>query len=129
MAIRVWNVLKPRPVFAYSSLAVVAHALGDDSVSVIADARRESWHHYRIGEGLRRMPAPALTGTLVTPENFRNWSSLPAAVRRVPYSLAEILPKCADVDLMLETTAPDAFLHEEPSYITWTPRIHRAPSR
>src|SRR5205085_2213208 len=29
MAIRTWNVLKPRPVFAYSSLAVVAHALAD----------------------------------------------------------------------------------------------------
>ena len=33
-----------------------------------------------------------------------------------------------DADLFRATDAPDAFLHEEPSYATWTPQIHRAPS-
>ena len=129
MALRAWNVLNPRPMFAYSSLALVAHALGRDDLAVIADARRDSWHHYQIGRGLRRVEASTLTGELVTPEGFRHWSPLPAHVKRVPYSMAELLPRVADVDLFLPTDAPDAFLHEEPSYVTWTPQIHRAPSR
>jgi tRNA threonylcarbamoyladenosine biosynthesis protein TsaB len=128
MALRTWNVLKPRPMFAYSSLAIVAHALGRTDAGVIADARRDSWHHYQIGRGLRRVEATSLSGELITPEGFRNWSTLPANVQRVPYSLAGMLPRIADADLFLATDAPDAFLHEEPSYVTWTPQIHRAPS-
>ena len=128
MALRTWNVLRPRAMFGYSSLAIVAHALGRREVSVIADARRDTWHHYQIGGGLRRIEAANLRGELVTPDGFRNWSALPATVQRVPYSLAEILPRIADEDLFLRTEAPDAFLHEEPSYVTWTPQIHRAPS-
>jgi tRNA threonylcarbamoyladenosine biosynthesis protein TsaB len=128
MALRTWNVLKPRPMFAYSSLSMVAHALGRAGAGVIADARRETWHHYEIGRGLRRVPAAQLNGDLVTPEGFRHWSVLPASVSRVPYSLADLLPKVAEADLFLPTTEPDAFLHEEPSYVTWTPQIHRAPA-
>jgi len=127
MALRTWCVLEPRPVFAYCSLAVVAHAIGRNDVGVIADARREAWHHYQIGRGLRRVPATELDGDLVMPENFRAWAPLPANVRHVPYALAELWPRVADVDLLMETNAPDAFLHEEPSYVTWTPQIHRAP--
>jgi tRNA threonylcarbamoyladenosine biosynthesis protein TsaB len=129
MAIRTWCVLKPRPVFAYASLALVAHALGRESVSVIADARRDSWHHFQIGRGLRRLPTADLSGALVTPEGFRNWTPLPSGVERVPYNIAELLPRVADVDLFLATDAPDAFLHEEPSYVTWTPQVHQAPAR
>jgi tRNA threonylcarbamoyladenosine biosynthesis protein TsaB len=129
MAIRVWNVLKPRPIFAYASLSVVAHGFADRGVRVIADARRETWHHYRIGEGLQRGGAADLSGDLVTPENFRSWSALPPGVRHVPYRLDAILPPIADEDLMRETLAPDAFLHEEPSYVTWTPQVHRAPAK
>lgn len=127
MAIRTWNVLSLRPVFAYQSLAVVAHALGNPEVSVIADARRESWHTFRRGGKLRRVPAAGLEGELVTPDTFRHWSALPAGVVRVPYALPELLAKIADADLFRATDEPDAFLHEEPSYVTWTPQIHRAP--
>jgi tRNA threonylcarbamoyladenosine biosynthesis protein TsaB len=127
MALRTWNVLKPRPVFAYCSLALVAHALGREEVTVIADARREAWHAYQIGRGLRRVPASELHGELIMPENFRNWSALPPSVGRVPYSVAELLPRAGDIDLFQPTDAPDAFLHEEPSYVRWTPQIHRAP--
>jgi tRNA threonylcarbamoyladenosine biosynthesis protein TsaB len=67
------------------------------------------------------------TAELVTPENFRNWTPLPGGVRRVPYALAELLPRTAEADLFQPTDAPDAFLHEEPSYVMWTPQIHRAP--
>ena len=59
---------------------------------------------------------------------FRNWSAIPAGVTRVPYSLAELLPRVPDAELFTATEAPDAFLHEEPSYVTWTPQIHRAPA-
>lgn len=127
MAIRTWNVLKPRPVFAYHSLAVVAHALNRPAATIIADARRDSWHCATLDSTLRRVPAAELAGELVMPEGFRHWSTLPAGVSRSPYVLADLLPAIADRDVFRPTDAPDAFLHEEPSYATWTPQIHRAP--
>jgi tRNA threonylcarbamoyladenosine biosynthesis protein TsaB len=126
MALRTWNVLATRPVFAFQSLALVAAALGDPQLTLIADARRESWHALRLGGKLQRLPTSELQGALATPENFRNWSALPAGVKSVSYALAELLPKIPDADLFRATDAPDAFLHEEPSYVTWTPQIHRA---
>lgn len=127
MALRTWGVFAPRPIFSYRSLALVARALGEGDVSVIADARRDSWHVLRCGGNIQRVPTADLVGKLATPEHFRNWTPLPAGVARVPYSLAELLPRVADADLFTETAAPDAFLHEEPNYVTWTPQIHRAP--
>lgn len=128
MAVRTWGVLRPRPVFAYCSLAIVAHALGRPGAAVIADARRDSWHHYRIGSGLRRLSVMEPSDELLMPENFRHWSALPPGVATVPYRLAELIPCVADCDLLRETADPDAFLHEEPSYVTWTPQIHRSPT-
>ena len=129
MALRTWCVLGPRPVFAYSSLAVVAHALRRPDVGVIADARRDSWHHYQMGHGLHRKAAAELGGELVMPANFRHWSTLPCPVATVPYQLESLLPLVWDEELLHATDAPDAFLHEEPSYVAWTPQIHRAPPR
>lgn len=128
MAIRTWNVIKPRPVFTYCSLAIVAHTLARPELSVIADARRELWHRFSLGGTLQRVPAAELSGELVTPENFRHWSQAPAGLTQVPYSLPSLLPCVLEADLFRETQAPDAFLHEEPSYVTWTPKIHRAPT-
>ena len=127
MALGTWNVLEARPVFAYSSLALVAHAIGRPELSIIADARRDAWHHYQIGVGLRRVPATDLRGALAMPEGFRNWSTLPMQTKSVPYSVGNLIPQAMDTDLFLETVAPDAFLHEEPNYVTWTPRIHQPP--
>jgi tRNA threonylcarbamoyladenosine biosynthesis protein TsaB len=127
MALRTWNVLQPRPTFAYCSLAIVAHALGRPDVAVIADARRNAWHEYRVGHGLRRALAEDLAGELVMPASFRHWAPLPGKVASAPYALESLLPKVWDVDLLHESAAPDAFLHEEPSYVEWTPQIHRAP--
>ena len=127
MAIRTWHVLKSRPVFSYHSLAIVAHALRRPELTVIADARRDAWHSIRLGSSLHRLRTIELQGLLVTPDGFRHWTALPADVRTVPYELAELLPRIQDADLFSATDAPDAFLHEEPSYVTWTPRIHRAP--
>ena len=30
-------------------------------------------------------------------------------------------------DLLRPAPLPEAFLHEDPAYVTWTPQIHRAP--
>ncbi len=128
MAVRTWQALAPRPAFAYSSLALAAHALGRRDVSLIADARRDSWHRYRLEEGLRRIPAAELSGELVMPEGFRHWSEPPPRAGSVAYNLAELFPRAGDAALFHETKEPDAFLHEEPSYAAWTPQIHRAPA-
>lgn len=127
MALRTWNVLTPRALFAYHSLAVVAASLDRPNVTVIADARRESWHAISKGPALRRIPVGELAGDLAMPEGFRHWSSLPAGVTMTPYSLDDLLPRVIDADLFRATEAPDAFLHEEPNYAAWTPQIHRAP--
>jgi len=63
------------------------------------------------------------------PEHFRHWSPLPAGVTRVPYAVGEMLPRILDADIFRAADAPDALLHEEPSYATWTPQIHRAPTK
>jgi tRNA threonylcarbamoyladenosine biosynthesis protein TsaB len=127
MAIRAWRVLNEKPTFSYHSLELVAHALGRNELNIIADARRDTWHCVSLGSPLRRVPTSKLTGELAMPDGFRNWTPLPPSASRVSYSLAELLPRILDVDLMRASDAPDAFLHEEPSYVTWTPRIHRAP--
>jgi tRNA threonylcarbamoyladenosine biosynthesis protein TsaB len=129
MALRTWNVIAPKPVFSFQSLALVARAPGRADVTVIADARRDSWHVFARGGPLRRVPAAELTGPLAMPEHFRHWSPLPAGVERVPYSLETLLPATADADLFRATAAPDAFLHEEPSYAPWAPQIHRPPTK
>jgi tRNA threonylcarbamoyladenosine biosynthesis protein TsaB len=129
MALRTWCVLRPRPVFAYHSLALVAHAAADPGVAIILDARRDSWHHYQLGQGLRRIATASLPpGRYVTPAHFRHWSALPAKVTEVPYLLAHLLAQTMETPLLRPVEEPDAFLHEEPNYLTWTPQVHRAPS-
>ena len=128
VALRTWSLLRARPVFAYSSLAVVAHALHRPEVGVIVDARRDSWHLYRTGTGLQRVATAALAGELIMPEHFRHWFPRPPSVGTTSYDLSQILPQVETLDLFRPTDAPDAFLAEEPSYVTWTPHIHRAPS-
>lgn len=128
VALRVWRVLNPSArLYAYQSLNLVAHALNRPELNVIADARRDSWHAARLGEPLRRVPAAALAGELVMPENFRHWTPLPAGLAKTGYSLATLLPAVSDADLFRESPEPDAFLHEDPSYQTWRPQIHQAP--
>ena len=128
MALRVWQVLNPdAAVYSYQSLALVAHTLPGPAASVIADARRDAWHVAHVGAPLRRVPTADLAGDFVMPEHFRHWTPLPAHVRRTPYDLADLLPRTAGADLFRPTPAPDAFLHEEPDYATWTPQVHQKP--
>jgi len=133
MAIRTWLALRGRPVFSYQSLALVAHALARKGVSVISDARRNAWHCTTVDEtgrllALRRLPTEALRGPLVMPEGFRHWSALPAGgVEPTRYDLETLLPAIADKEVFRATAEPDAYLHEEPSYLAWTPKVHQAP--
>ena len=129
MALRVWDALGQRPLFAYVGLAVVARAVGRPEVGIIADARRGLWHCLHMGGPLLRVPAAELSGELMTPEGFRHWEALPPGTATAPYDLATLFssPAVADADLFRETREPDAFLHQEPSYAKWVPQIHRAP--
>jgi tRNA threonylcarbamoyladenosine biosynthesis protein TsaB len=137
VALRTWNVLQPRPLYSFCSLALLAHALrrsGETApFSVIADARRDSWHCVTVDSAgavspLRRAAAASLVGPLSMPEGFRHWSTPPPDLRIVPYEPPLLFAQLTDIPLFAETKAPDAFLHEEPVYQTWTPQIHRAPA-
>lgn len=137
VAIRTWSMLKARPVFAYCSLQLVAsyqlHQGAAKPFSVIADARRESWHRLTVDSdgclgALERVKPDALSGQLLLPEHFRTWASVPTGARTVPYAVSLMIEALATAPLFNETPEPDAFLHEEPTYQTWTPRVHRAPS-
>jgi tRNA threonylcarbamoyladenosine biosynthesis protein TsaB len=127
MALRTWNVLQSRPIYRYYSLELVAQALAQPDAQIIADARRDTWHRFVLGGRLERVPATDLSGRLLMPDGFRHWTPLPPDVSRTSYTLAGLLTAASDADLFSLTEAPDAYLHEEPSYRTWTPQIHRAP--
>lgn len=127
MALRTWLLLRPATVHAYFSLELISHALPQPAPQVVADARRESWHVYTREKGLRRLPVAELPGSCVMPRGFRHWSTPPAHATLVSYDLQELLPRVWNVPILFPSSEPDAFLHEEPGYVTWTPRIHRAP--
>jgi tRNA threonylcarbamoyladenosine biosynthesis protein TsaB len=129
VALRMWNVLKARPTYSFQSLAVAAQGVGREDATLIADARRSLWHRYKLGGVLERVSAPDLSGELLSPEGFRHWDAMPAGTSLVSYDLASLLalPAVAYADLFSADAEPDAFLHEEPSYVKWTPQIHRAP--
>lgn len=124
MAVRTWCTLTPRPCFAYQSLPLLALATGRP---VVSDARRERWHLAVASASLTLVSPNAIPPHALTPAEFRAWSTLPAGVAPVNYDLASLLPRVADQELFHSAPEPDAFLHEAPSYATWTPQIHRAP--
>ncbi len=135
MALRTWQVLKPRPAYAYQGLAVAGRLVWTQSprgFAVIADARRDTWHVQPIGADgrlapLQRVAAAALPpGELLTPENFRAWAPplRPAAI--CSYDLAKIFPTLGDGDYFRPVEAPDSFQHEAPEYKKWSAQVHSA---
>ncbi|HTO04291.1 MAG TPA: peptidase M22, partial [Opitutus sp.] len=84
MALRTWNVLAPKPTFSYHGLELLAHSIGRSDLTFIADARRDTWHSFKLGSGLQRVPTAELAGELATPEGFRHWSTLPSTAAQVP---------------------------------------------
>jgi tRNA threonylcarbamoyladenosine biosynthesis protein TsaB len=126
-ALRTWTTLRPRAVYTYQSLDLVAQALNRPEVTIIADARRQLWHAQVVGQPLRRVPKDELTAPLLMPAGFRHWSELPPEVETTPYDLAALFASAVEVDLLRPCDEPDAFLHSDPEYKTWTPQVHRAP--
>ena len=98
--------------------------------TVIADARRETWHCQRIDARgnlslLERRPAADLpAGEWLTPENFRAWTKPPQPAGNCSYDLARIFSTLHDGDFFHAVEAPDAFQHEAPEYKKSPARIH-----
>jgi tRNA threonylcarbamoyladenosine biosynthesis protein TsaB len=129
VALRTWRVINPSAAtYTYQSLDLVARSLGRPELSVIADARRDTWHVSQLGQALRRVPSAELAGECVMPEHFRHWTPLPTALGSTHYEIATLLGTLSDAEVFRAVTEPDAFSHEEPSYVTWTPQIHQAPA-
>jgi tRNA threonylcarbamoyladenosine biosynthesis protein TsaB len=126
-ALRTWLVIRPRPVYRYHSLTMVARSLRQPALQVIADARRGLWHRCTGTGPLERVAAAELGAGLVMPAGFRHWAPLPGTVSEVAYHLPALLAATEDEELFTATSQPDAFLHEEPSYATWSPHVHRSP--
>ena len=136
MAIRTWQSEIPRPAYRYQSLALAAHFASAQKPShrfaVIADARRESWHCQTVEvdgrmSALQRLPLADLPRLeLLTPENFRMWSVLPASVTTCSYDLQKLFSSAAQGDYFQPTAAPDAFQHEAPDYKKWSAHTHSA---
>jgi tRNA threonylcarbamoyladenosine biosynthesis protein TsaB len=136
MALRTWTELpraRPLRVFAYRSLALVAADLlaGGETAPfhVCCDARREMWNVVSVSaDGAIANVRRSTTGDLprddrprFVPESFPHWQPLPADARPVPYRprlLAELASRFA---LLQESSAPDAFMTELPTYRTWSP--------
>lgn len=134
MALRTWQALQPRPVYAYQSLALAARdewaRQPPRSFAVIADARRDAWHVQLVEESgglpaLRRLPTTELpAGELFTPENFRAWSAAPRPLATCRYDLAAIFPALGETDLFRPVDAPAAFEHDAPEYRKWSAQVH-----
>jgi len=132
ISIRVWRESFDRPVYAYRSLELVAETVRGIEATVIADARRDTWHAVAFGptgerDELKRVETTQLAGRLFTPERFRTWSTPPPGVQTTSYALDRLFPQIETRLLFRETNSPDAFTHDPPAYVTWTPLIHRAP--
>jgi tRNA threonylcarbamoyladenosine biosynthesis protein TsaB len=132
-SVRVWRVVRPGlPLYSYLSLPLLATHPDALNTAVIADARRDTWHAVRPGASIiERIPGNSLAaaGPLTTPASFRRWSPLPVEnpPRELPYHPATLLAATPDSDLFADAPGPDAFAHEQPSYVTWTPQVHQAP--
>jgi tRNA threonylcarbamoyladenosine biosynthesis protein TsaB len=137
MAVRTWQVLKPRPAFSYQSLVLIAHEIrrssGDAPFSVIADARRDTWHRVSVSaagiEPLQRTASTQLAASgerLVQPAAFRSWTPSPRTVVNCPYDVAALVAAHANTELFTAAATPDAFQHELPEYKKWSAQMHSA---
>ncbi len=135
MALRTWSVLRPRACFSYQSLVVAArHEWRHQPrpFTVVADARRDSWHAVTVAADgslspLQRLPTSALpSADLFTPEHFRAWTPAPAHLQTCTYDLARVYAQLGEDDLFRESASPDAFQAEAPDYRKWSAQVHSA---
>lgn len=133
MAIRTWVALRGRPVYAYHALELAAAAHGRADTAFIADARRGEWHWCQPGRAPERVReadlvprAQAENVSLATLEGFRAWAPLPPGTRQARYDIGEAWKIAAEQPLLSPCPEPDALLAAEPTYLRWTPQLHRA---
>lgn len=134
MALRTWQILKLRPTFAYQSLAIAGYFERKQNTprefAMIADARRDTWHRQVVNADgelppLQRVSTSDLgAGELVTPENFRAWTTPPRPAKTCSYDLAKIFSVLKNADLFRQTETPDSFQHEAPEYKKSPAHIH-----
>ena len=134
-SLRAWRAVRPDlALYSFHSLPLLAVA--HPGLTIVADARRDTWHAVRpdAPHALLRLPTVELAsesaGPLGTPAGFRRWSALPAgaAPLELPWSAADLLAATPDEAFFRDAPEPEAFLHEAPDYVAWTPRIHQAPT-
>ena len=132
-SMRAWRAIKPGlALYSYHSLPLLAVA--HPGLNIVADARRDTWHAARAAapRELVRVPSTELAalGPLGTPDNFRRWSALPVGVepRALPWSASALISVAPDEPFFNNAPEPDAFMHEQPSYVAWTPRVHQSPA-
>ena len=100
--------------------------------SVIADARRESWHAQTVTtDGTLSTPQRLATaelpsGELLMPAGFRVWSKAPAGLGTCNYDLAALTGLSAETDLFRSVETPDALQHAAPDYKKWSAQPHSA---
>jgi tRNA threonylcarbamoyladenosine biosynthesis protein TsaB len=131
-SLRAWRSVRPDlAAYAFHSLPLLAEA--HPNLTIIADARRDTWHAAGAAcpDGLSRVPTSALVGLgpLGTPDNFRRWSSVPEnlPLTPLPFSAARLLGQAPRRDFFRLAPEPDAWMSEAPEYVAWTPRVHQAP--
>ena len=136
VTLRTWQVLQPRPAFAYHSLELLAAVRGRPGLTIIADARKQSWYSITIGEAtqrgsLSRVAPDALRAPQAPPAGIRQWSPLPPVdVETIAYDLPTLWLEAMEEELLRPAPEPDALQFEEPRYVTWTPAVHqRSPDR
>lgn len=133
-ALRTWIALDPRPIFTYRSLELAGARLAQPGATLIADARRQSWHvlaldeHGKPGDIQRLATNELPAGPIYTLSGMRSWTKLPEPPpSEVTYDASALTTDLAGALLLRETTDPDAFQPERPTFAKWTPRVHQAP--
>jgi len=142
MALRTWQAATgPRPLYSYQSLVLLAAELARTGTpapfSVIADARRDTWHTVTVDaqgrrSALQRLPSATLAARadpLWLPGSFRAWAPPPRATQPCDYEVSRLLAGQMDADLFTPTESPDAFQHEAPEYKRWTAQVHSAAAK
>lgn len=141
MAVRTWQAELPRPAFHYQSLPLIAHELARTGaalpLTVIADARRDTWHAIKVAtdgypSSLRRLATATLAESpevLYQPTSLRAWATPPKPTQPCDYNVAALFAAHADKELFSGTLAPDAFQHEAPDYKKWSAQVHSAATK
>lgn len=138
MALRTWQVLGPRPAFAYSSLELLARSLAAAGAgrpfAVITDARRDTWNLITVDSRGALSPLTRAASADVAasampvycPTSFRAFAPPPVATLDCAYDVGAALERFPDADLFSEAAAPDSFQHEPPDYKKWSSQVHSA---